>query len=420
MKRRLCIFGIICVFALTSFHTFKNQNQKYTITKIVIDPGHGGNDPGCIGKKSKEKNIALDIALKLGNYIKNNLKDVEVIYTRSDDSFVELYKRAKIANENKADLFISIHCNASPKSDPYGVESYVMGINKIEGNLEIASKENASILMESDYQKQYEGFDPDKGFDPNSPEFMISYNLYQKTYSEQSLDIASKVQKHLSGDMKRFNRGVKQAGFLVLWRTTMPSILIETGFLSNPTEEEYLITEKGRSNIAFGIYKAFKEYKCKIEGVEYTVSENEASIEKQNSRTKNGEQPTEEKENPKNSHSNIKEIKQADSLQTKDIESKKIDISSETNIKDVVFKVQFATSPDKKLLNSPAAKDLQNIDFYQHDGVYKFTVGKENDLDKAIDLQNKMRSKGYKDAFVVAFYNGNRISVKDALNILKK
>lgn len=238
-------------------------NDVFKIKKIVIDAGHGGDDPGCVINGFSEKNITLSIALKLGNYIEKNLKDVEVIYTRKDDSFVELRQRAEIANSAKADLFISIHCNSNPSSAPFGVETYVMGNHRSKANLEVAQKENASILLEDDYLKKYDGFDP------NSTEAYIIFSLYQNAFLEQSLSLASKVQKQLRDRASRFDRGIKQAGFLVLFKTTMPSILVETGFLSNSFERTFISSVKGQEYIASAIYRAFKEYKSGVESTKY-------------------------------------------------------------------------------------------------------------------------------------------------------
>ncbi len=397
--------------SLASFNSGTHQSKKYAITKIVIDAGHGGVDPGCVGKKSKEKDVALDIVLKLGNYIKSNFKDVEVIYTRSDDSFVELYRRAKIANEKKADLFISVHCNASKSKEPYGVETFVMGINKSAGNFDVASKENASIYLESDYKNQYDNFDPSKGFNPDSPEFMISYNLYQKTYLEQSLDFAAKVQNQLSHHLNRFNRGVKQAGFLVLWKTTMPGVLIETGFLSNLSEEEFMITESGRKNIALSIFRAFKEYKSKLEGVPYSDNIIEP------------ERPLIKAESEKSTVTIVKQENKnnlsTDSIPKQPHINNESTVSSDNQPKEIVFKVQFATGTNKKLLSAPELKEIEFLDCYQQEGLYKFTVGKSDKIDDAVTLMNKMKRMGYKDAFVIAFSNGKRVSVKEAVSLLK-
>ncbi|MDP4291919.1 MAG: N-acetylmuramoyl-L-alanine amidase, partial [Bacteroidota bacterium] len=234
--------------------------RKNQVRKVVIDAGHGGYDSGAKGKNSREKDITLSIALKTGKLIQKNCPGVQVIYTRESDVFVELYRRAQIANENKADLFISIHCNANPSPFPYGTETYVMGLYKSEANLDVARAENASILLENDYSKRYDGFNP------NSSEAYIIFNLFQNAYLEKSLDFASRVEKSFDANTNMPERGVKQAGFLVLYKTTMPGVLVETGFLSNTHEEAYLMSETGQDRIAFSIYRAFDEYRRASEG----------------------------------------------------------------------------------------------------------------------------------------------------------
>ena len=241
------------------------------VKTLVIDAGHGGIDPGALGILAKEKEITLAIALKLGKYIEENLPDVKVYYTRETDIFIPLYERADIANKNKADLFISIHANASPKKFIYGAETYVMGGNKNESNFEIAKTENAVITLEKDHSTKYEGFDP------NSTESYIIFSLMQRTHLNQSLNIAEKVQDQFREKARRIDRGVKQAGFLVLWRTGMPSILVETGYISHPDEEKFLISQNGQEFLASAIYRAFKEYKQEIENssnFENQVNEN--------------------------------------------------------------------------------------------------------------------------------------------------
>ncbi|MBK8847436.1 MAG: N-acetylmuramoyl-L-alanine amidase [Bacteroidetes bacterium] len=230
----------------------------YKIKTVVIDAGHGGHDHGCKGASSKEKDVALKIALKLGKLIEDNIDDVKVIYTRKTDVFVELHERAEIANRNKADLFICIHCNGGSKV-AYGTETFVMGLHKSEDNLAVSKRENESVLLEKDYKTKYDGFDP------NSPESNIIFNLYQNTYRDKSLIFASKVQYQFTEKAGRFDRGVKEAGFVVLWRTAMPSVLVETGFLTNPREEKFMINDKNQLTLATCLFNAFKEYKIDME-----------------------------------------------------------------------------------------------------------------------------------------------------------
>ncbi|GAA4408666.1 hypothetical protein GCM10023187_30900 [Nibrella viscosa] len=227
---------------------------------VVLDAGHGGKDPGAMGRNSREARINLQLALLIGQKIKSQHPDVRVIYTRTTDKFIELAERSSIANRNKADLFISIHCNANPHSSRvYGTETYTMGLHKTEGNLEVAKRENAVILQEANYQQTY------KGFNPDSPLAHIMLANYQHAFMGSSINFAQKVERSFRTNADRLSNGVKQAGFLVLWRTTMPSVLIETGYLTNPTEEQYLISDTGQDQISTAIVKAFRQYKHEIE-----------------------------------------------------------------------------------------------------------------------------------------------------------
>ena len=235
-------------------------DPKFKVDVVVIDAGHGGHDPGTSGKKSREKDVALKIALKVGNYIEKNFPDVKVIYTRKTDKYLALDERAAIANKSRADLFICIHANSLPGSKAIGTETYVMGLHKDESNFEVAKRENSVILMDDNYQERYEGFD-------NTPESYILFSLTQSAYQESSLMFAQKVESQFKNRVGRPSRGVKQAGFVVLWKTTMPSVLIETGFLSQPTEEQFLAAEEGQNLLASGIYRAFKEYKSEVESL---------------------------------------------------------------------------------------------------------------------------------------------------------
>lgn len=231
---------------------------RYKVKTLVIDAGHGGKDPGCGGIYSNESEITLKVALELEQTIKENMPDVKVILTRDDDHFVELIDRAQIANKHNADLFISIHCNSGP-THVFGSETYTMGAHKTSENLEVAKRENSVILKETNYKKKY------NGYDPKSPQGHIMFALYQNANMENSLRFAEKVERQFIRRVGRTSRGVKQAGFLVLWKTAMPSVLIEIGYLTNKKEEKFLNQEINRTYIASGIYRAFKEYKEEIE-----------------------------------------------------------------------------------------------------------------------------------------------------------
>jgi N-acetylmuramoyl-L-alanine amidase len=248
------------IFIFSSFTVV--DERDLSINTVVIDAGHGGKDPGTSGSTAKEKDIALKIALELGKTIQKYLKDVKVIYTRNDDTFIELEERAQIANKNGADLFISIHCNSLPantsesrKQRIFGTETYIMGMHTSDANFDVAKRENSVILMEEDNKETYEGFDP------NSPESYILFSLYQSAYLENSLRMADKIEHQFKDRVKRKSRGVRQAGFWVLYRTSMPSVLVETGYLSNDSEEKYLNDSYGQTLIASGLFRAFRDYK---------------------------------------------------------------------------------------------------------------------------------------------------------------
>ena len=342
----------------------------YFIKKVVIDAGHGGKDPGALGKKSKEKDISLAIALQLGAYITANLPDVTVVYTRTTDVFVPLSERAKIANDARADCFISIHVNSSKKPQPYGTSTYVMGVHKTEDNIELATVENSVVVYENNYKTTYQGFDP------NLPESYIVLSLYQNAYQNQSLLLASKIQKQFTERAGRKNLGVKQAGLVVLWMTTMPSVLVETGFISNANEENYLRSAQGQAYIASAIYRAFKEYKYEIER-------------KSNGGVVSG--------NGTNNSNNNK---------TNNLASG-----------DIRFMVQIKSSAEKIPLNSVQFKGFANISEIKVDGRYKYVTGNSKKYDEIVELQALVR-KTFPDAFVVAIKNGKTIPLKDALKIL--
>jgi N-acetylmuramoyl-L-alanine amidase len=249
---------VIFIFIAATPPTSKKIYKK-NIATIVIDAGHGGHDPGCIAHGVKEKEVTLAIALSIGSKLKEQYPDVKIIYTRTGDKFVELWERAAIANRNNADLFISIHCNSAKNTSIHGTETFAMGLHKAEGNLEVAKRENDVVLLEDNYIEKYEGFDP------SSPESHIYFSLFQNSHMDQSIRLAAKVEKHVAKADERPSRGVKQAGFVVLWKTKMPSILIETGFLSNKKDREFLSSKAGVDEMSTAIANAVIDYKKSFE-----------------------------------------------------------------------------------------------------------------------------------------------------------
>jgi len=362
------------------------QNKVKT---VCIDAGHGGHDPGCHGVNTHEKNVALSIALKLGKLIETHFPDVKVVFTRKTDVFIELHRRAEIANQADADLFISIHCNSGPP-EASGSETFALGLHKSEANLAVAKRENEAVLLEKDYKANYDGFDA------NSPEGNVIFSLYQNTYLNRSLSLASKCQKYFTGDATRYNRGVKQAGFLVLWKTAMPAILIETGFLTNRTEEKFLADANNQELMARSIFKAFTDYKNEVEGT--NVKPDLKAPEKKDDDAK--QEPKEEKED------------KGEKETPNPAGDKKSDAP--------VFKVQFYSGP--AVVGKPAEKfrGVDKVSYYRVPNGYCYTSGESASLDEMKKLQDKLRASGYPDAFVVAFLDGNRISVKEAMEILKK
>jgi N-acetylmuramoyl-L-alanine amidase len=380
---RLALIGLILCAASNPYRAGRK------VRVVVINAGHGGTDPGCHGIKHLEKEVALSITLKVGKYIEDNLKDVKVVYTRKTDIFVPLTEIASHANKNNADLFICIHCNAAVNKQVYGSETYVMGLHKTKGNLDVAKRENAAILYEEDYKKKYEGFDP------NSDEANIIFNMYQNAFLEQSLSYASKVQSEFKKNKNLTDKGVKQAGFLVLWKTSMPSVLIETGFLTNADEEKYLGSPKGQDQIAFAIYKAFKNYKAEVE--EYDPGpENEVR--------------------PRITEEQIELADEHMSTPPKDTLKPKPQVVEQN----IVFKIQIANSAKKIALNSTKFAGVKNIEEFEEDKTFKYLSGNYKTMEEAFDEQRRLRKEGFKDAFTVAFIDGKKSSIKEAKELLEK
>ncbi|TAH24721.1 MAG: N-acetylmuramoyl-L-alanine amidase [Cytophagales bacterium] len=253
---------MVVYFIIVSIFGYAQQSELVLKT-IVLDAGHGGKDPGCIGTilGIKEKEVNLDIVLKLGRLLKKQYPQLNVIYTRKEDKFIELNERANIANKAKADLFISIHANAGPEW-MCGTETYVMGVDKTEQKMAVAQRENAAILLEKGYKQKYDNFNP------NAPESYILFSLSQNMYLQNSLMLASQIERHFSDQQDRWSRGVKQAGFLVLWRTNLPSVLVEVGFLSNKEDEAYLSSEYGRIQVAYDIFCAIEAYNKELQSIQ--------------------------------------------------------------------------------------------------------------------------------------------------------
>lgn len=260
MKHILAGLSLTIILVFCSFSSLEKRNP-FKVRTIVIDAGHGGHDPGTHGKTAREKDVALKVALQLGKVIRKYMPEVKVIYTRTTDKFIELHDRAGLANKNQADLFISIHCNAISNPSIYGTETYTLGLHKSEDNLDVAKRENSVILQEKNHEEKYEGFDP------NSPMAHILLANYQSAYIENSLLLASHIENQFQKRVNRKSRGVKQAGFIVLWKTSMPSVLVEIGYLTNQTEERYLTKPENQEYIASGIFRAFREYKQDIESM---------------------------------------------------------------------------------------------------------------------------------------------------------
>lgn len=357
IEKRLILFFLVLMVSIAFCNNVDAQTGK-KITTVVIDPGHGGKDPGAIGKKSKEKDITLKIAKMTGDYIKQNCPDVNVVYTRTSDVSVTLLRRAQIANQNNADIFISIHCNANASTSPCGVETFVMGEHRNAANLEVAKLENASILYEDNAKEDY------GDFDPNSPEAYIMLSFLQSEFRNASLELAEQIQNQLVNRVGRKDRGVQQAGFYVLYKTAMPSVLVEIGFISNPAEENFLVSKDGQTYIASALFRAFRDYKKAYEkdnNIEGSVYEE---------------------------HDNA---------------------SAELDKDMVIYKVQIDSRSRKLDKPSQHYNGLNNIDCYEHNGQYKYTAGYFYSKKEADEYCKTVKTKGYKDAFVISFKNGKRI-----------
>lgn len=359
MKAVLIKLMFVFMFA---FFTFQVNADPFV---VVIDAGHGGKDVGALGRKIREKDVNLAVALKLGNMITENIKDVKVVYTRSNDKYLTLQERAQIANKVKGNLFISIHTNSLDKKNKNrntikGASTYTLGLHRSDDNLEVAMRENSVISLEKDYEVTYQGFDP------NSTESYIIFEISQNSHMNQSVDFASRVQKEFVSTAGRADRGVRQAGFLVLAQTSMPAVLVELDFICNPTQEQFLGSQTGQNKLAKSIYNAFYDYKLA----------NDSKIASVN-----------------NEYNNAVSIENRENLDDVDVD---------------VYKIQLMTSPDKLSLSDNRLKGLSPIDYYIDGGMYKYTYGAVKTNEEATKLLKEVRAK-FKDAFIVIFNNGKRI-----------
>ena len=399
MRKILLI--MMCMVAMVALA--QQNTRKFT---LVIDAGHGGHDSGALGSYSKEKNINLNVALAFGRYVEQNCPDVKVIYTRKRDVFVTLHERANIANRNKADLFVSIHTNALPRGrQARGLETYTLGMHRAGDNLDVAKRENSVILIEKDYKQHYEGFDP------NSSESYILFEFMQDKNMANSVELAKFVQRKVCAQAGRPNKGVKQAGFLVLRETSMPSCLIELGFITTPSEEAFLASQDNIEKIGKGIYEAFVEYRKKFDK-SFTVpfkpaDEEERKVEhEERQRVKPTEPDT--LSNPvapdEKKHERVAQ-------EEKPVKNQNTDAP--------VFKVQILTMSKKLSAGNNAFKGLTDVDCYQDNGSYKYTVGASTDYNEIYRLRKSILNK-FPEAFIIAFKNGQRTDVVAAIREFKQ
>ncbi len=346
---------------------------------VVIDAGHGGRDCGAVGKYAYEKNINLGVALKLGKMIGDNCSDVKVVYTRSGDKYLTLQERAKVANDSHGDLFISIHTNSVDKKNKnwktiHGAATYILGMHKNNENLEVAMRENSVIKLEEDFSATYEGFDP------NSTESYIIFEISQNQHVAHSIEFASRVQSEFKTTANRKDNGVRQAGFWVLSKTSMPAVLVELDFICNPTQEKYLDSDNGQNELAKSIFDAFVSYKKSYY--------NSGQVEKKSSKQKNR-----------------KSVKVKDSQRERLVAA---DDAKPAESDELVYKIQFLTSNKKLKENDYRLKGLSPVNYYYENGIYKYTYGTLTDKKEALSLQNEIKKK-FKEAFIVVFKGNKRV-----------
>lgn len=381
--------AVFLLVFLTVTQLIYSQNSKFTVT---LDAGHGAHDYGAVYSGRIEKNIALAVVLKVGAILEKTRK-IDVIYTRKTDVFIDLIERANIANRAKSDIFVSIHCNANKNTAADGTETYVMGLNKLASNLEVAKKENSVITKEKDYKQKYDGFDP------NSPESLLGLTLMQEEFLDNSIFLASKIEEQFGKLGKKLRQGgVKQAPFMVLHKAYMPRVLVEMGFISNPVEGEILNSEEGQDELADAIANAIISYRNENFG--------------------DGNLPIKELKPSKRVV--VKQVKDTITKPTtveKTTGAKQDELKKEDKSNGIIYKVQIGTSPKKVALESKNFKGLEPISMNELNKSFVYLYGETTDMQEAKQFLATAKSKGYTTAFIVPFKNGQKISLQEALKL---
>lgn len=379
---RLAYLGAVLLIGIGAVSDAAAQKEsRGSFRTVVLDPGHGGKDPGALGKTAKEKDIVLAVALKVGEYLKKEMPDLNLVYTRNTDVFVPLDERAEIANKAKADLFVSIHANWISNPKIQGTETFVLGLHRSEENLEVAKKENSVIILEDDYSTKYEGFDP------NQTESYIIFELMQNVYLDQSIEAASAIQQQFEKRVGRHNRGVKQAGFLVLRKTAMPGILVELGFLSNQDEEKFMMSEEGQTYLASAIFRAIRDYKNRFEA-RSNVNVNGVDSGKGQPLTSAGAQSEDKGK--------------AESATTATVQAPSTD--------KIEFRIQVAASTTRIKEGTGPYKLFKEVWEYKEGNIYKYTTGYSTTYDQIAAQLPEVR-KVVPDSFIIGFKNGEKVPV---------